>query len=175
MNNYNKEINFISRLEEIVLEAKKNPINSDEYYINSVIELLYKKTNGNLLPIFLTIDNIYKNESKDKELILRNGLHQCIIDLSLIIEKSGKSLKELIKELFENEENSFSHLLPIAMAYFTNGINKGEGSKKLHDIFIDLLKKHGKNFINNKNLWWTKEFGYHEYIKSCLKNLKNQE
>jgi len=170
----------IKKLKETVnlIEQLKSIGASETIQINTLVEFLYNTTNGELMPLFLTIDELKKKEILEEKQKLTIGLeaamHLCSnFSISLNINNKNwqfKKIKELDKTYFNNAEGNIAYIIPIAMAYFPKGNSKG--ASLLGDYFfarfLDLLMANKEKYLNGDSKGWAESHGYSDYIKLVI-------
>jgi len=170
---------LLNKLQETInrlVELDQFGVLSDSEVNREVIKLIYKHTEGNLLPLILEVDNLNKEKSKEKELLLYQATEQGMHDFSCIskhvledinIRQARKYTKVFL------EEDNLAYIIYIVKAYFPNGNAEGASNngRWFFNKFKDMLVKHKDKYLEGGSSYdWACNYNHIDYIKLVLKD-----
>lgn len=170
---------LIDKLKELIYKFESIYVGG-KLNVEDVIELLYKHTDGDLLPHFMIIDKLRKEEQKKEDFIkyqaIQDGMHQVsTLSRYLLEEKTARQARDIAKYYFKREDGNVSSLINIAKAYFKDGTSKGCSLNGVwwFNQFVTLLNKNKCKYLEGGiSHEWAKDFGHLEYIKLVLEKNK---
>lgn len=148
----------------------------DKKVFNDIINLLYYHSNGDLLPAFMLIDKLkkqdHKNEINEMYQGLEDGMHSmAMLSKHLIEDKTSRKAKEFANFYFDETDGNIAYLINIAKSYFKNGTSDGCSNNGIwwFDNFVKILKKHKDKYLKGGASYdWACNYKHIDYIKLVL-------
>jgi hypothetical protein len=159
-------------------EALLNPFNSDTEkdveLNNKLIQLLFDYNNGDIMKLFLQVDNLAKEKQKKHENVLYHaaldGMGHTSYLSKLILEGNVKECKKTAKYHFENSDGNIASLISVCKAIFNKAEHNGsESGKWFFEKFVKLLIKNKYIYLEGGDSHdWAKTYDHLDYIKLVL-------
>lgn len=139
-----------------------------------LINLLHEEYKQDMLPLFIRIQQLDKEQVENEKRLLYGGLEDAMhnmvnISRYLLEEKTSRQAKDSVKFMFES--NNIAYLIRVMMAYFPNATSKGASNsgKWVFDKFIKLVLDNRHKYQKGGNdRTWLQNMKYDKYIDLIL-------
>lgn len=167
---------LLDKLEDKIARIKASEVfhkTTDEEVLTEIIKELYGHSKGDLLPAFIAIDKLAKEEAKAERQLMYRGVEDMIgnfsmVSMHLLEGKTSRQAKDRVKYLTLNEEGNIAHMIAAMKAYFPDGKVNGASNAGTwyFNKFKDLLLKNKSKYLKGGSSYnWAIDYEHFEYIK----------
>lgn len=147
---------------------------TDDAIKTELISIIHKEYKDDMLPLFLRIQQLDKEEQERKNRILYGGLEDAMHNMTnlgkyLLEEKTSRQAKDSAKFMFTGD--NIAYLIRVAMAYFPNAVSDGASNngKWFFDKFVEMVLANRHKYQKGGNdRTWLQNMNYDKYIDLIL-------